>query len=179
MAVSLSTHTALAARETLSAVVRAAHACAAMALAAGGTAATDDAWRFAVPAGGVGAMQREVATELLHTHGAADDRVASACSALVPSAGLGARMPIATFMAAFVLMVIVFAFDRPAVSRRRRQTTRVAAMQAAAPKKDDVEPLRRADALMRMAAVPASAPRRGVRARRIGMVCACSGVGPC
>ena len=183
MATTLSTHTALAAKATLSAAARAAHACAAMTLASGGAPSPDDAWRVTLPDGVVGAVERAVAAELLAAHGESDARVASACEAMATASvgDVNAHMRLAVLFAAIALAAIVFIFDGPSRRRPKRNTTRAAAIAASprvAPVAKVVATLRRADALLRVAAEPAEAQRRGVRRRRLGVVCACGGV-PC
>ena len=174
MATLLSIHAALAAKETLSGALRAAHACAAMALAAGGSAAAGYEWRFVVPAGAVGALEREVATSLLNAHGAADKRVSSACAALASNEGGHARVAWLLLLAGIPSVVVAVLRRRPAHAAARAPAQRPARLKgaavAAAP--------RRGEALLHIAEAADTPRRRGVRQRRLGAVCACGGP-PC
>ena len=180
MTTALSNHTALAAKETLPAALRAAHACAAMALAAGGSAAAGSEWRFVMPAGAVGALEREVATSLLNAHGAADKRVLSVCAALASNQAGDARVPLALLIAGISLMM-VFATLSGALRRRPTHTAASAPAHRPVPLKSAgvVTAPRRGEALLHIAMSAANTPRRrGVRQRRLGAVCACGGP-PC
>ena len=94
-----------------------------MALATGGSAAAGYEWRFVVPAGAVGDLEREVAVSLLNAHGAVDKRVSSACAALALTEDGNARVALSLLMAAAAFMVVFVTVD----GTRRRKATHVGA----------------------------------------------------
>ena len=150
-------HAAMSARVELPEELRAAHVCAAVAIAAKGQSTHADGWHFAVKRDALGTVEREVARKLALRY-AHDPRAAAACGSI---SGYSNMTLVWNVLIAAVIVVVLLTLigPMPKAPRKIKST--------------------RAEALAALAALPESAPkvdrrvRHSNRHRRPARACAC------
>ena len=150
-------HAAMSAREELSLELRAAHVCAAVAMAANGRRTHADGWHFVVDRSAVGAMEQEVASRLA-VRFARDPRAAAACGSISGYSDTMLMCHVVIALAIVACMLVMTTVPRGTPARRVKST--------------------RAEALAALAALPEPASfdqraRRSSRHKRPARACAC------
>ena len=121
-------HVALSVREDFSPALRAAHACAAIALSANGRSTHEDGWHFAVDRSLLDDVVRETAGNLAMQH-AHDARAAAACGSI---SGPSDMTLIVAVLAAIVTVVFAIVVLKPQHRQRKVKSTRAEALAAIA-----------------------------------------------
>ena len=168
-------HIALSAREDFSEELRAAHVCAALAIAANGRSTSADGWTFVVDRGTLGAVERNVADALALRY-AHDPRVVAACGSIGWISESRLIWCVLLALVLVVLLLVLVAMPTQSTPRKMK-STRADALAALAASPE--QPARRAPEGRLPAVVYARVDRtrRSGRYRRPFRACACDAEG--